>query len=293
MEEFTERGSVTIRCTARPTPGRLRFEVIDTGVGIPAARRRAASSQLLRPGRCVHYTRKVRRLGPGSRHHPEAGRTDDERRRRGLHLRKKAWARRFLARDRGRGLPAAVAPASTCWSRCWRACASSSSRTTPPTDGMIATKLLESLGAERRRRCADGYLGRRGCGRARRLPPDPDGRADARHRRPGGGPAASAQLGGAARRDADRGAHRQRAGPPAAASTPTSTPAWTAWSARPISPGALLREDRPPERGGPGLGRGSGGLAPAPAQGRARGAVVPVHRPSMPMGPGLCCAKPG
>jgi PAS domain S-box-containing protein len=33
--KFTERGSVTIRCRA-PAPGRLRFEVIDTGVGIPA-----------------------------------------------------------------------------------------------------------------------------------------------------------------------------------------------------------------------------------------------------------------
>ena len=33
--KFTERGSVTIRCRA-PRPGRLRFEVIDTGVGIPA-----------------------------------------------------------------------------------------------------------------------------------------------------------------------------------------------------------------------------------------------------------------
>ncbi len=33
--KFTERGSVTVRCTA-PRHGMLRFEVIDTGVGIPA-----------------------------------------------------------------------------------------------------------------------------------------------------------------------------------------------------------------------------------------------------------------
>jgi len=33
--KFTERGSVAIKCR-RPAPGRLRFEVIDTGVGIPA-----------------------------------------------------------------------------------------------------------------------------------------------------------------------------------------------------------------------------------------------------------------
>jgi signal transduction histidine kinase len=33
--KFTERGSVTVRCTA-PRPGVLRYEVIDTGVGIPA-----------------------------------------------------------------------------------------------------------------------------------------------------------------------------------------------------------------------------------------------------------------
>ena len=33
--KFTERGSVTVRCTA-PRPGFLRYEVIDTGVGIPA-----------------------------------------------------------------------------------------------------------------------------------------------------------------------------------------------------------------------------------------------------------------
>jgi len=33
--KFTERGSVTVRCTS-PRPGFLRFEVIDTGVGIPA-----------------------------------------------------------------------------------------------------------------------------------------------------------------------------------------------------------------------------------------------------------------
>jgi PAS domain S-box-containing protein len=33
--KFTERGSVTVRCQS-PEPGRLRFEVIDTGVGIPA-----------------------------------------------------------------------------------------------------------------------------------------------------------------------------------------------------------------------------------------------------------------
>jgi PAS domain S-box-containing protein len=33
--KFTERGSVTVRC-ASPRPGFLRFEVIDTGVGIPA-----------------------------------------------------------------------------------------------------------------------------------------------------------------------------------------------------------------------------------------------------------------
>jgi CheY-like chemotaxis protein len=32
--KFTERGSVAIKCK-RPAPGRLRFEVIDTGVGIP------------------------------------------------------------------------------------------------------------------------------------------------------------------------------------------------------------------------------------------------------------------
>ena len=33
--KFTERGSVTVRC-ASPRPGLIRFEVIDTGVGIPA-----------------------------------------------------------------------------------------------------------------------------------------------------------------------------------------------------------------------------------------------------------------
>jgi PAS domain S-box-containing protein len=33
--KFTERGSVTVRCTA-PQPGVLRFDIIDTGVGIPA-----------------------------------------------------------------------------------------------------------------------------------------------------------------------------------------------------------------------------------------------------------------
>jgi PAS domain S-box-containing protein len=33
--KFTERGSVTVRCQS-PRPGFLRFEVIDTGVGIPA-----------------------------------------------------------------------------------------------------------------------------------------------------------------------------------------------------------------------------------------------------------------
>jgi PAS domain S-box-containing protein len=33
--KFTERGSVTVRC-ASPRPGFLRFEIIDTGVGIPA-----------------------------------------------------------------------------------------------------------------------------------------------------------------------------------------------------------------------------------------------------------------
>jgi PAS domain S-box-containing protein len=33
--KFTERGSVTVRC-ASPRPGVLRFEVIDTGVGVPA-----------------------------------------------------------------------------------------------------------------------------------------------------------------------------------------------------------------------------------------------------------------
>jgi PAS domain S-box-containing protein len=33
--KFTERGSVTVRCMT-PRPGYLRFEVIDTGVGIPA-----------------------------------------------------------------------------------------------------------------------------------------------------------------------------------------------------------------------------------------------------------------
>jgi PAS domain S-box-containing protein len=33
--KFTERGSVTVRC-ASPRPGFLRFDVIDTGVGIPA-----------------------------------------------------------------------------------------------------------------------------------------------------------------------------------------------------------------------------------------------------------------
>jgi CheY-like chemotaxis protein len=32
--KFTERGSVTVKCR-EPRPGRLRFEVIDTGVGIP------------------------------------------------------------------------------------------------------------------------------------------------------------------------------------------------------------------------------------------------------------------
>jgi CheY-like chemotaxis protein len=33
--KFTERGSITVRCTA-PRPGFLRYDVIDTGVGIPA-----------------------------------------------------------------------------------------------------------------------------------------------------------------------------------------------------------------------------------------------------------------
>jgi PAS domain S-box-containing protein len=33
--KFTERGSVKVRCCA-PSPGKLRFDVIDTGVGIPA-----------------------------------------------------------------------------------------------------------------------------------------------------------------------------------------------------------------------------------------------------------------
>ena len=33
--KFTERGSITVRCTV-PRPGFLRYEVIDTGVGIPA-----------------------------------------------------------------------------------------------------------------------------------------------------------------------------------------------------------------------------------------------------------------
>src|SRR5258708_34489470 len=33
--KFTERGSITVRCQS-PRPGFLRFEVIDTGVGIPA-----------------------------------------------------------------------------------------------------------------------------------------------------------------------------------------------------------------------------------------------------------------
>jgi CheY-like chemotaxis protein len=33
--KFTERGSITVRC-ASPRPGFLRFEVVDTGVGIPA-----------------------------------------------------------------------------------------------------------------------------------------------------------------------------------------------------------------------------------------------------------------
>jgi PAS domain S-box-containing protein len=33
--KFTERGSVTVRCTV-PRPGYLRYDVIDTGVGIPA-----------------------------------------------------------------------------------------------------------------------------------------------------------------------------------------------------------------------------------------------------------------
>ena len=33
--KFTERGSVTVRCTT-PRPGFLRFDVIDTGVGVPA-----------------------------------------------------------------------------------------------------------------------------------------------------------------------------------------------------------------------------------------------------------------
>ena len=34
--KFTHRGSVTIRCR-RPAPGRLRFDVIDSGIGIPEA----------------------------------------------------------------------------------------------------------------------------------------------------------------------------------------------------------------------------------------------------------------
>jgi PAS domain S-box-containing protein len=148
--KFTERGSVTVRCRS-PRPGFLRFEVIDTGVGIPAEAQ-ARVFQRFDQGD-ASTTRKFGGSGLG------------------LAITKKlaemmAGAVGFTSEE-GLG--------STFWleveAEPTEAVAHASESLEPvleglrvlvvednPTNRMIATKLLESLGAEVST-AADGYLG--------------------------------------------------------------------------------------------------------------------------------------
>jgi CheY-like chemotaxis protein len=148
--KFTERGSVTVRCTA-PRPGFLRFEVIDTGVGIPADVQGRIFQRFDQGD--ASTTRKFGGSGLG------------------LAITKKlaemmSGAIGFVSED-GLG--------STFWlevaAEPTEAVAASSEVLEPvleglrvlvvednPTNRMIATKLLESLGAQVAT-AADGYLG--------------------------------------------------------------------------------------------------------------------------------------
>ncbi|MFI4966124.1 MAG: PAS domain S-box protein [Caulobacterales bacterium] len=148
--KFTERGSVTVRCTT-PRPGYLRFEVIDTGVGVPAdvqdrifQRFDQGDASTTRKfggsGLGLAITRKLAEMMSGA-----VGFSSEE------GLGSNFW------------LEVGAQPTE--------AVASSSEALEPVLDGlrilvvednatnrMIATKLLESLGAEVDT-AADGYLG--------------------------------------------------------------------------------------------------------------------------------------
>ena len=148
--KFTERGSVTVRCRS-PRPGFLRFEVIDTGVGIPAEAQ-ARVFQRFDQGD-ASTTRKFGGSGLG------------------LAITKKLAEMMSGAV----GFTSEEGLGSTFWleveAEPTEAVAHTSESLGPvleglrvlvvednPTNRMIATKLLESLGAEVST-AADGYLG--------------------------------------------------------------------------------------------------------------------------------------
>ena len=125
--KFTERGSVTVRCRS-PRPGFLRFEVIDTGVGIPAeAQERifqrfdqgdASTTRKFGGSTWVQaITKKLAEMMSGA-----VGFTSEA----GL-------GSTFWLEVRAEPTEGGGPDLRRSWSRCWRGCAYWSSRTTPPT----------------------------------------------------------------------------------------------------------------------------------------------------------------
>ncbi len=148
--KFTERGSVTVRCTS-PRPGFLRFEVIDTGVGIPAdAQRRvfqrfdqgdaSTTRKFGGSGLGLAITKKLAEMMSGA-----VGFTSEQGLGSNFWLEIEAKAAEATAETSESfepaldGLRVLVVEDN-------------------PTNRMIATKLLESLGAQVAT-AADGYLG--------------------------------------------------------------------------------------------------------------------------------------
>jgi len=148
--KFTERGSVTVRCMA-PRPGFLRFEVIDTGVGIPAEVQgrlfqrfdqgdASTTRKFGGSGLGLAITKKLAEMLSGA-----VGFTSEEGLGSNFWLEIEAQATDCVAQSSERlepvleGLRVLVVEDN-------------------PTNRMIATKLLESLGAQVAT-AADGYMG--------------------------------------------------------------------------------------------------------------------------------------
>ena len=202
--KFTERGSITVRCNV-PRPGFLRYEVIDTGVGIPAEAQgrifqrfdqgdASTTRKFGGSGLGLAITKKLAEMMSGAE-----GFTS-----------KRGPGLELLARSEGRAGRGGRGDFRDAGAGARRpACAGGRGQRHQPDDRHQAAG-EPGLRCHHRRRRLSG----RGSRRARRFPPDPDGRADARHRRPGGG-APHPRPGRRRGRCADRGAHRQCAGPPA------------------------------------------------------------------------------